>query len=223
MAERGRVEEEVPRQWGKSLGLIDVRDRHIGWVGVNSFRDDEDGKLWNVEYGVPDPRVATGFPKVEIRTSLVKAKPWEILFDGVPRVVGLRWDGVDSDLGIIRRLSDDESLQRRLMGLGDLETIDESLRGEWDCLGSGAFRRLINNAGEAEVSYNSGRAYDPSDGAWGSAPSMAELRIGHTAVRLPSGDLLVAGGDNGTEFLASAEPYSAVAEEWSSTCYMVSC
>ena len=93
----------------------------------------------------------------------------------------------------------------------------ENLRREWDCLGSGAFRRVVNRGRGVEISYNSARAYDPSDGTWALAPGMAELRIGHTAALLPSGDLLVVGGDNGTESLASAELYSASAEEWSST------
>lgn len=115
--------------WGKSLGVIDVLDRQIGWVGVKRFNDDDDETCWYVKYGVPDQRVADAFPKVAIRTSPVRAKLWKTSLGG--RVVGLRWQGVDSDLDIIRRLSDDVSMQEPLMCSGDLEIVAYSEHRCW--------------------------------------------------------------------------------------------
>ena len=119
LAERGRTEEEVTPSWMKSHGVIDVLDRQIGWVIVKSMMSNKGAKFWWVEYGVPDQRVAGAFPKVKIKTSPVRAKPRKTHLVG--RVVGLRWKGVDSDLGIIRRLNDDVSLRQPLTGSGDLE------------------------------------------------------------------------------------------------------
>ena len=94
MAERGRAEEEVTGRGLKSLGVIDVLDRQIGWVcvkrtpfGSSECRGpfDEGGTIWYVQFGVPDQRVAGAFPKVEITASPVRANLWI-------------WKGVDSDL-----------------------------------------------------------------------------------------------------------------------------
>ena len=76
LADRGRKEEKFSR-WGKSLGVIDVLDRQISWVGVKRLNDNEEGNYWYVEYGVHDERVAGAFPKVEIETSKARARLWK--------------------------------------------------------------------------------------------------------------------------------------------------
>jgi N-acetylneuraminic acid mutarotase len=52
---------------------------------------------------------------------------------------------------------------------------------------------------------------------WTSAGSMSTPRIGHSATLLGNGDVLVAGGDNGTGLLASAELYNAATGQWKTT------
>ena len=51
--------------------------------------------------------------------------------------------------------------------------------------------------------------YDPASGSWAATANMIETREGHTAVLLPNGNVLVAGGTGGTfgNPLASAELY----------------
>jgi PKD repeat protein len=57
--------------------------------------------------------------------------------------------------------------------------------------------------------------YDPATRTWSAAASMATPRYLYTAVLLPNGKVLVAGGTNGT-ILASAELYDPGTNTWSS-------
>src|SRR5438132_11374035 len=54
-------------------------------------------------------------------------------------------------------------------------------------------------------------------GAWTPTGSMATARGVHTATLLPSGRVLVAGGNDGFSVLTSAELYDPVAENWIAT------
>ncbi len=64
----------------------------------------------------------------------------------------------------------------------------------------------------------SAELYDPaSSGGWGSPPVMATPREEHTATMLANGQLLVAGGLNGSGALASAELFDVVKEQWTAT------
>lgn len=56
--------------------------------------------------------------------------------------------------------------------------------------------------------------YDPRARIWRPTAGMASARRRHVAAILPSGDVLVAGGDDGELILASAEIFDARAEEW---------
>ena len=47
--------------------------------------------------------------------------------------------------------------------------------------------------------------YHPATNSWRTVPSMAAARVGHTAVLLPSGEVLVAGSYDGTTSLATSE------------------
>ena len=64
----------------------------------------------------------------------------------------------------------------------------------------------------------SAELYDPaSSGGWGSPPVMATPREEHTATMLANGQLLVAGGLNGSGALASGELFDVVKEQWTAT------
>ena len=47
--------------------------------------------------------------------------------------------------------------------------------------------------------------YHPATNAWRTGPSMSTARVIQTAILLPSGEVLVAGGYDGTSYLASSE------------------
>jgi hypothetical protein len=65
----------------------------------------------------------------------------------------------------------------------------------------------------------SAEVYDPATGSWTLTGSMTQTRQAHTAVLLPSGKVLVAGGSSYFEgvFPTSVELYDPITEKWSAT------
>ena len=60
--------------------------------------------------------------------------------------------------------------------------------------------RVSSNLASAEL-------YDPTAGTFTATRDMTAMRVGHTATLLPNGKVLIAGGDDGDNALASAELY----------------
>jgi N-acetylneuraminic acid mutarotase len=56
--------------------------------------------------------------------------------------------------------------------------------------------------------------YDPAAGSWALAAGMASIRSGHTATRLPDGQVLVAGGRDASGPLPHAERYAPMGNRW---------
>lgn len=65
--------------------------------------------------------------------------------------------------------------------------------------------------------YASAELYDPVTGIWSETGSLNFNRYGHSAILLPSGKVLVAGGDSGGNTLSSAELYDPDTGAWSLT------
>jgi N-acetylneuraminic acid mutarotase len=64
------------------------------------------------------------------------------------------------------------------------------------------------NYNQSYLSYlASAELYNPNTGTWSATGSLSSARTGHTATLLPNGQVLVAGGYNGTSYLVSAELY----------------
>ena len=63
-------------------------------------------------------------------------------------------------------------------------------------------------------------AFAGGSGTWTTTGSMNTARGGHTATLLPNGQVLVAGGANSTEYLASAELYDPGSGKWTFTSSM---
>ncbi len=126
MAPRGRAEEIIYAGRRRSLGVIDIVEGPIRWINVTEATGwiDEDSDGDYLVYGVPDPRIRPGFPMVRLKAVSVK-KPFfrsgwwkyealgtrgpgrkDMELWGSRQVIGVRWEGEDSGLGIVQRLSE---------------------------------------------------------------------------------------------------------------------
>jgi N-acetylneuraminic acid mutarotase len=71
--------------------------------------------------------------------------------------------------------------------------------------------------GETSATLASAELYDPATGGWTSTRSLGAARRGATAILLPNGKVLIAGGIGESNKLASAELYDPATGTWSST------
>ena len=106
MSERGRWIEEITHD-PITLGVIDISASPIQWVSIG--KEFDDGATWagggfvtyTSHYGVPDPKIKPGFPKVRLESRRVRS------FGLFGRAVGLQWKGKDFGLGLANRLNGD--------------------------------------------------------------------------------------------------------------------
>lgn len=102
----------------ESVASFDVHEGPIRWVNVLMKREVAPGggyvDEYVTDYGVPDRRLESDFPRTLIRTIRVKRFPLS------GKVVDLRWTGRDFGLGIISRLNSDMSIKQAIMSSRDV-------------------------------------------------------------------------------------------------------
>jgi len=102
--------------WVGHKDRISISNSPIRWAEISYFfdRGDEfvdDHWFYWVEYGVPDPRVQSGFPKFRLRYKRVRSFPI------MGHVTGFRWVGSE-ELGIKERLNQDVSIREVMTWAG---------------------------------------------------------------------------------------------------------
>lgn len=120
IAENRRLEEKISSGNGASLGMIEVADSLISWVGIKEPTHDQRsihyfGDFGVSEYGVHDPNMGRCHPWVRLRAIRIKGLPI------IGKVTGLRWDGKDFGKGIISRLAADDSLVQPIIDNHEVE------------------------------------------------------------------------------------------------------
>ena len=119
---------------------------------------------------------------------------------------------------------------------GYLNTAElyDLVAGTWDTTGSFTTRRYAHTAtllpngkvliaggyyfdGTLNHYPTSAELYDPVAGTWANTGSLTSGRTGHTATLLSSGQVLVAGGYNGSTYLSSVELYDPATGTWTTT------
>jgi hypothetical protein len=76
--------------------------------------------------------------------------------------------------------------------------------------------RSISNLG-VPVALDSAELYDPATGIWTATGSLTQTRAGHTATLLPSGKVLVVGGESLSGLAGTAEVYDPATGSWAPT------
>jgi N-acetylneuraminic acid mutarotase len=71
--------------------------------------------------------------------------------------------------------------------------------------------------GGGSTAAKTAEVYDPAEGTWSATGSLTGPRYEHTATLLPSGKVLVAGGNGGYISIASAELYDPMSGTWTAT------
>ena len=85
MSERGRPEENFLSLGHQSLGVIEIVEGPIRWINVTdvpmvAFGYESDGWDRRLVYGVPDPKVHSGFPEMRLEAiDVMGAKPQAFL------------------------------------------------------------------------------------------------------------------------------------------------
>lgn len=117
MAERGRVEEKIEKSWiERSLGIIDIPEGSIRWINIaKKDRSKDSPPHWRIIHGIPDDRPISKQQTFKIKTVRKKTFP---LFG---KVVDVRWEGEDYNIGLIDILSNDTSVKNTAIQLGNLE------------------------------------------------------------------------------------------------------
>ena len=140
MSERGRPQEKILPIRQRSLGVIDIVEGPIRWIHVThvarvnmapySYR--------TLMYGVPDPKVRSGYPEVRLIAKSFEEGPvsrwWQRNVGGQSNVGidKVRWEGKDFGLRLIDRLSDDVSLNKPIIVCKDeLEIAADSEHNCW--------------------------------------------------------------------------------------------
>jgi hypothetical protein len=89
---------------GDSMGIIRITTGSISWLNVLEYQfDDSPTDYWYV-YGIPDNRIHPRFPKIHLKSSRLK-ESWR------GKIIGVKWQGHDDNIGIEKWLSQQTSLR----------------------------------------------------------------------------------------------------------------
>jgi hypothetical protein len=81
----------------------------------------------------------------------------------------------------------------------------------------GSYSSLLVSGGVSGSQTTSSERYDPAADAWSTAGAMTIAHASHTAVLLPTGQVLVSGGVNAVGKLTGSELYNPITGAWATT------
>ena len=208
----GPSDDQCPRWWSDGARILFLRSTPTGtdvWAmepdGSGQVRVAADANGADLQptadqrpIASPSPLTDAGFVPTGSMTSARADAMAVLLADGRVLIVG-GWTGRDAMTGVTSAEIYDPATgsfsSTGSMAEGRVSP-SATLLADGRVLVAGGFPFESMNVGPAPA-LASAEIYDPATGTFSPTGSMAEGRGGHTAVRISSGDVLVAGGDGG--------------------------
>ncbi len=125
IADRSWVRKNLPSWLQELPAVIEIEEGPIKWANLSQGDTTSSTAEPSVSYGIPDPRIGSSFPQVEIHSVRVRDFPM------LGKVFNVSWSGYDAELGLLSRLNSDASARQPVQVLGDLQISSHAEDACW--------------------------------------------------------------------------------------------